>query len=310
MRTIDLIANMPRAERSLGAHRWGASPTTARALAARLLQPANALRMCRRGADAGSPQLVRLLVEHGGALVPRQAALEPEADRLRHWFPMLETDAGWSMPADLCVAAAGFRERERFFAATLVTLLDDDGFRALSAELGVTPAATSGQRRIALAAAIRAACASASPSREAVRSTVELQSVRRRDIEALIPEADGGGLRFSLRLADGDEAPVCPREAAERAGGAFAPVVVSAPTQIAVEVDLPEVRVPPHQAIGAVIVFASPRTAEEAQKLPAVRSILARRLDDRTIATRPTVDAATARELLRQLGFRLDGEPA
>ena len=74
-----LIAGWPPAEQALGAHRWGLPITTPRILAGLLRDPKTAGRVCRRGADAGAPEIPNVLALAFGEdqeLVP--ALMQPE----------------------------------------------------------------------------------------------------------------------------------------------------------------------------------------------------------------------------------------
>lgn len=305
MLTFDLLASLPRAEQGLGAYRWGIAPSTPRVLAARLLDPALAVRVARRGIDAGAPQLVPLLVEHGGATVPRSHALEPEAERLAGWFPMHATDEGWSVPRDYAAAAASVGERERFFAATLVARLDGTQRAALADALGL-PAQSTASYRLQHTVE-RVATAAADPSLVAhAKALGTLQSIRASDIASVDVDLQSAGLKFTVRFVDGDSVNVCPREQAEALGERFNPVHVTTVAAVMTDREMPAVRVPAFQEIGALVRFSTSRAAEEAAALAEFRGVVARRIDDTTVATRPSFGPARARDLLLQLGFHVD----
>lgn len=304
MRTAELIANKTRAELGIGATRWGLTPSAPGVVAVRLLEPKTAVRVCRRGADAGALQLVRLMVEHGGATVPRLEALEPEAARLDTWFPFVATDAGWAMPADLCAAAIGFARTERFFAASLVARLDDADVRTLAAELGVSAVLPLNQQRRGVAEAVRGAATDG--LEEVAAATAALGSVPTDRIDAVVPLPGHGGRVFEVTTDDGVHR-VCPRELAEHAGARFEGVTVERASRVATpKRDLPSVRVPAHQAVGCLITFTTPRAAEEASRFAEFRAVIARRLDDRVVATRPSVGPEETYRLLTELGFHID----
>ncbi len=305
MLTYDLLASLPRAERGLGAHRWGMAPTTARVLAAMLLEPENAARVIRRGIDAGAPQLCRLLVEHGGAAVPRTDALAIEAGRLLGWFPLIEDAAGWCVPRDFAAAAAPCVDRERFFTATLIPRLETDDLVGLFDELGL---ATEGTHGYKLRAAVeRVATAAKDPACSTAAANVrDLQSIRSSDIASVSSIPNTGGLQFRVVLADGEEVDICPREQAELHGQQFAEVRVEKVASVGIEREMPAVRVPAVQEIGALVTFATSRAADECAAHPDFRNLVARRIDDVTLATRSSCSAEHARTLLLGLGFHID----
>lgn len=304
-----LLAGWPPAEQALGAHRWGLPITTPRMLAGLLRNPTAAGRVCRRGADAGAPQLVRLLIEHGGNPVPRQSALEFEAARLRGWFPMTETEKGWSVPMEFALAAFRVWERERFFVATLLPRLSRPDTDGLLRELDI-PKLSTHAHRVRMAAEKIAASEPGPNDQGAVESVEELQSIRSRDISQLHCIPGSGGRRFNVQFSDGEVVEITPRELAEKAGATFTPVSVAGPTQLFMERTMPEVHVPTVQPIGAIITFSTSRAADEAFGMPEFQSVMVRRLGDRRAATRPSCGALAARELLRNLGFHVDAEVA
>lgn len=298
---------MPAAERSIGAHRWGLKPSTPRVLAARLVQPAVAQQVCRRGADAGAPQLVRLMVEHGGAPVPRTDALALEAERLRAWFPFQESPEGWSMPREVATAAAGFREYERFYTATLLTLVSDADRAELEAEIALPPSPTRSSALRRLVEAIAALDPDPAIA-DVARATAALGALDLGEVLRVVPVAGTGGQRYTVDLKGSRVVEVCPRELAERLGVAFEPVLVHRVADVGPRHELPAVHVPPTQEIGAIVEFATPRAAEEAMRLMEFKSLVVRRLDDRRVATRPSCSAEDAGDLLAAHGFMIDTE--
>lgn len=302
-----LIAGWPPAEQALGAHRWGLPITTPRMLAGLLRNAKAAGRVCRRGADVGAPQLVRLLIEHGGTVVPRQSGLEVEATRLRGWFPMTETDAGWSVPMEFALAAFRIRERERFFVATLLPRLTRPDTDGLLTELEI-PRLSTHAHRVRMAAERIAASEPNKGDKSAVESVEELQSMRSRDITQVRYIEGSGGRLFNVEFTDGEVVEITPRELAEKAGATFTPVSVAGPTQLSMERTMPDVHVPTVQPVGAVVTFSTSRAADEAFGMPEFKEIVVRRLDDRRVATRPSCGALGARQLLQGLGFHVEPE--
>ena len=302
-----LIAGWPPAEQALGAHRWGLPITTPRVLAGLLRNPKTAGRVCRRGADAGSPQLVRLLVEHGGNPVPRSSALEVEARRLRGWFPFHEGEDGWTVPIEFALAAFRFRERERFFIATLLPRLSRADTDELLTELNVSRLSTH-SHRVFLAATTIAAADSLPEHADAVEAVEELQSIRSRDIASVSYVASSGGRLFEVKLSDGERIEITPREIAEKSGATFAPIRVDRPTELSMERTMPDVHVPPVHPIGAIVTFSTSRAADQAFGMAEFKAVAARRIDERRAVTRPSCGALAAHRLLQDLGFHVDTE--
>ena len=302
-----LISEWPPAEQALGAHRWGLPITTPRVLAGLLRNPKTAGRVCRRGADAGSPQLVRLLVEHGGNTVPRLSALEEEARRLRGWFPFSESEDGWCVPIEFALSAFRFRERERFFVATLLPRLSRADTDTLLTELGISRLSTH-SHRVFIAATTIASAETLPEHAEAVEAVEELQSIRSRDIASVSYVPGSRGRLFTVELSDGEQVEITPRELAEKAGATFTPVRVDRPTELSMEQTMPDVHVPPVHSIGAIVTFSTARAADEALGLADFKAVVARRIDDRRAVTRPSCGALDAHRLLTDLGFHIDTE--
>lgn len=305
MQTFDLLASLPRAERGLGAHRWGMPPTTARVLAAMLLEPENAARVVRRGIDAGAPQLCRLLVEHGGSTVPYTDALALEYARLSGWFPVLASPEGWAVPRDFSAAAAASADQERFFTATLLSRVPAESLKSLYEELGLTAHGTQGYKFRTAVETVATAPKDARLAQHA-QNVADLQAIRVRDIDSVDLIPGFGGLAVRFVLADGEEIEICPREQAELHGEEFAAVKITTVANVGSEHEMPAVRVPAVQEIGALITFATARAAEECAAHSEFRSVVARRVGDTTIATRPSCTAEQAHETLLRLGFHID----
>ena len=302
-----LIAGWPPAEQALGAQRWGLPITTPRVLAGMLRSPKVAGRVCRRGSDAGAPQLVRLLVEHGGTNVPKQSALEVEASRLRGWFPLQETEEGWHVPMEFALASFRVRERERFFVATLLPRLSRADTDLLLTELGISKLSTHAHR-VCTAAITVASQDAVKEHAAAVEAVEELQSIRSRDIDSVAYVPDSAGRLFTVRLTDGEEVEITPREIAEKAGATFRPINVGSPTELSMERTMPEVHVPTVQPVGAIVSFSTARAADEAFAMAGFKAVVIRRIDERRAATRPSCGAMEVQSLLQDLGFHVDAE--
>ncbi len=306
MQIIDVLTQMSRAMRDLGAMRWGVPSTTPRVMAELLRRERVANRLYRRACDAGAPQLIELLVEFGGRLLPRQGVLEVEAARLRGWFPWQETKAGWAIPADLAAAMASQVASERFFAVTLAARLDDDELLALSEELALPPLGSHSTR---VGCAARAAVDAKSDAPE-VRAAADViddhQCVASEDIETVTYVRGSRGLLYGIEFVDGEVLEVCPREVAELLGISFDPVTVAAATP-GPTLKESRVRLPPFTVIGALISFATARAAEDALGEATFRAIAARRLDERRVATRARCSVEQTISVLESLGFRIEG---
>jgi hypothetical protein len=222
---------------------------------------------------------------------------------------MTETADGWKVPVEFALAAFRVRKRERFFIATLLPWLPRSDADLLVAELGVSKLSTHAHRLCTAAIAI--AEAAASPEHAAAAEAVEeLQSIRSRDIAAVTYVPGSAGFLFTIRLTDGELIEITPRELAEKAGATFTPVNVSSPTDLSMERMMPDVRIPPIQSIGAVVTFSTVRAADEAFAMSEFKSVVARRIDDRRAATRPSCGALAAHQLLQDLGFHIDEDGA
>ena len=97
------------------------------------------------------------------------------------------------------------------------------------------------------------------------------------------------------------------REIAERAGQRFAQPEVVAPDAAREGAGL-SVRVLPTVEIGAIVTFGSGRAADAALALLDFRRLVARRIDERRVATVADCAAARAHEVLERLGFVVDDE--
>ena len=297
---------MTPAQLRVCALRWGIPRTTARVMAATLLQPRVAQRVFRRAVEANAGQLARLLVEFGGQPVPELPELEVEAERLRAWYPMQAVDGGWASPFDLAGVLWKQSERQRFFRAGLVARLGDGEVREALEDLGQRPLGSSGRQRVALVAAMAEREA---PVEDALLDEVEeLQSLRSRDVSAVRYVPGCGGQRFELDLTDGERIAIVPRELAEARGRQFAPPQVVATRMPVVERRAPSVRLPEQFGIGSLVTFATARAAEEALRCPEFRTMVARRLDERRVATRAGHTAQSAIDVLDGLGFGIDEE--
>lgn len=269
-----------------------------------MLRPRSAQRIYRRAMESGATQLTRLLVEHGGHGVPRLPALESEARRLRDWFPVDESAEAWSIPFDLATAMARSMERERFFVATLVARVSDEGVRAALDELAIATLGSAVRQRRALVRAVDGAeVAPSDELNEAATNVEELQAIRRTDIESVHYVRGSLGLRYEVVLSDGEVVEIVPREIAERLGRQFDEVVVQASAAPAQERRAATVRLPDIHPIGALLTFGTARAAEEALRCPEFRAVVTRRLDERRVATRAGRAAAEAIEVLDALGF-------
>lgn len=306
METRDFLSRLSPAHREMSSRRWGVAFTNPAAMAGLLLHPRAALRIFRRATESGAAQLTRLLVEHGGHGVPRMPALEPEARRLRDWFPFEETEDGWAMPFDLATAMARSLERERFFAATLVARVNEEQIRAAIEELGVGAIGSPVRQRRELVRALLLREVSGTPElEEAATNVEELQAIRRTDIESVHYVRGSEGLRYEIVLTDGEVVEIVPREIAEMLGRRFDPVVVQEPVAGTRERRAATVRMPDVHPIGALLTFATARAAEEALRCPEFRTLVTRRLDERRVATRAGRLSSEAIDVLDALGFNV-----
>jgi hypothetical protein len=303
MQTNDLIAGFPRALLGVAANRWGLSLTTRRSIAASLREPRVASRVCRRGADAGAAQLVRLLVEYGGEPVPPLDELAQEAQRLRGWFPFVESTEGYRVASDFAAAAQRVAEAERMFAATLVMRLDRESGDALLRDVG--DAGLGSREARLLAAAERIASSAAAPP-ELAAATAAAGAVPVRDIKRVTYVPGSQGTHFRVHTS-GRPLEVTFREVAARAGQRFAPPAVVVPEAGREGAGL-SLRVLPIVEIGAVVTFGSGRAADAALALLDFRRLVARRIDERRVATVADCAESRAQEVLERLGFVLDDE--
>lgn len=306
METREFLATMTPSQLRVSALRWGIPRTTARVMAAHLVRPRAALRVYRRASEAGAGQLARLLVEFGGQPVPRVAELELEADRLLGWFPIVESENGWSVPSDFASALWKQSERQRFFASTLLARLPDEDVRDLLSELGGTPTGSTLRQRREILARLGNVHVDPAAIADAADEVEELQSLRSRDVASVAYRQGTAGIGFRMVLADGEEIDIVSREVAEQVGREFSPPQVEALARPAEERTAPSVRLPDQQPIGALITFATARAAEEALRCAEFRQMVARRLDERRVATRPGHTAASAVDVLDALGFGID----
>ena len=297
---------MTPAQLRVCALRWGIARTTARVMAATLLQPRVAQRVFRRAVEANGGQLARLLVEYGGQPVPALDALAPEAERLRSWYPIQAVDGGWATPFDLASALWKQSDRQRFFRAGLVARLDDAEVREALVELGQRPLGSSARQRACLVAAMAEPPADADDA--LLDEVQELQSLRSRDVRAVRYLPKSGGQQFELELSDGERVRIVAREVAEQHGRSFAEPNVVATRAPTVERRAPSVRLPDQLPVGSLVTFATARAAEEALRCPEFRTMVARRLDERRVATRAGHSAQSAIEVLDGLGFGIDDE--
>ena len=222
MQTYDLLTSMNGGLRELATQRWGLPATTPRLLAAMLVRPRAALRLIRRGSDAGAGQLTRLMVEYGGRPVPHHRVLEDEAARLRGWFPVIETAEGWALPADLAMAAIGAARVQRLFASTLVATLDGPALESLLTELEVPRFGSPASRAVRAATSIIEQEVDDDSAAAAQRSA-ELGAIDIERIAALAPVPGARGTRWRLETTDGDVLEIAPRELAAACDLGFAP---------------------------------------------------------------------------------------
>lgn len=306
METREFLATMTPSQLRVSALRWGIPRTTARVMAARLVRPRTAQRVYRRATEAGAGQLARLLVEYGGRTVPRLPELELEADRLRGWFPLVEDESGWRAPFDFAAALWKQSDRQRFFLASLVARLSDEDVRAVLADLDLAPIGSTLRQRREILTALADAKGDADAIADGADEVEELQSLRSRDVASVHYRAGTAGLGYRVVLVDGEEIDLVPREIAEAHGREFTPPQVEALATAAEERTAPSVRLPEQQPIGALITFATARAADEALRCAEFRQMVARRLDERRVATRPGHTAAAGVEVLDALGFGID----
>ncbi len=308
MQTYDLLTSMNGGLRELATQRWGLPATTPRVLAAMIVRPRAALRLMRRGTDAGAGQLTRLMVEYGGRTVPRHRVLEDEAARLRGWFPLIESADGWSLPADLAMAGFGAARVQRLFASTLVATLDGPSLDALLSELGM-PRFGSMASRASRASASIPGQAVDDQSVAAAQQTAELGAIDIERIASLAPVPGSCGTRWRLETTDGDTFEVAPRELAAACDLAFAPPEVEEPAEEPA-VRAPRLRLPTFVPVGAIVTFSSARAADDALRLGDFRTVVLHRLDERRVATREDCDARSALLILARLGFAIDHDVA
>lgn len=308
MQTYDLLTSMNGGLRELATQRWGLPATTPRILAAMLVRPRAALRLMRRGADAGAGQLTRLMVEYGGRPVPQHRVLEDEAARLRGWFPLIETADGWALPTDLAVSGFGTARVQRLFASTLVATLEGPALDALLAELDVPRFGSPVSRAVRAAARIVEQGVD-DDSAAAAQRTAELGAVDVERVASLAPVPGARGTRWRLETTDGDVIEIAPRELAAACDLGFAPPEVEAPAD-APAVRAPRLRLPTHVPVGAIVTFSSARAADDALRLGDFRTVVLHRLDERRVATREDCDARSALLILARLGFAIDHDVA
>jgi hypothetical protein len=264
MQTAEFLAGQGLAVRELGTLRWGISLATPRVAAELLTQPRTASKIARRLVDEGAEPLLRALVEQAGGPVPRNLALLGQAQVIADRLLLIEAPSGWQIPSDLALAWLRLAERELLHLQTLLGRCEHAALRRLAAELSV----------------------------DARRSRLELV-------------AGSAGCRF--RVEAGDEVwIVAPREIAIQLGARVAAPVVNAATPSAPAAATPrepQLELPPHARVGALISFASPRAMDDAMRVAEFRNLVARRLDDRRVVTRPEVFADDVLAVLTAAGF-------
>jgi hypothetical protein len=287
--------------------RCGVERTTPAGMAMNLAKPRMGQRLIRRAAEAAGGQLARLLLEYGGRPVPKSETADAEAAQLEGWYPIYESDGGWAMPGDLSMALWKLADRQRFFLATLIARLSERDVQLMLHEQGrVLLGSHDRQRRVLLSALADTAIVDTPEAQTGATNVEELGAIRSRDVDEVRYVDGSGGMLFVVVLSDGEEVQIVPREVAEALGREFEPPQLAnqAPERSAHQER--SVRLPDHQAIGALITFATARAAEEALRKPDFRSMVARRLDERRVATRPGHSAASALDVLSELGFVVD----
>lgn len=303
MQTAEFLAGQGLAVRELGTLRWGISLATPRVAAELLTQPRTASKIARRLVDEGAEPLLRALVEQAGGPVPRNLALLGQAQVIADRLLLIEAPSGWQIPSDLALAWLRLAERELLHLQTLLGRCEHAALRRLAAELSVDAR----RSRLELVAAIAdAVIAVDSPEhRDAARATESLASLPVSAIRSVEPVAGSAGCRF--RVEAGDEVwIVAPREIAIQLGARVAAPVVNAATPsppAAATPREPQLELPPHARVGALISFASPRAMDDAMRVAEFRNLVARRLDDRRVVTRPEVFADDVLAVLTAAGF-------
>lgn len=302
MHTVDWILQADSATREMSAARWGLARMTPRVSAAMICQPRNAQRLVKRAGEAGAPQLVRLLIEHGGGPLPKHPALEPEAERLVGWFPLLEDEHSWSLPHDLAAAMIRSAEVERFYSVTLLARAPESELRALIDELGL-PLAGSRTTVISRLADVIRSFGAAGVDPQSVTATGVIQVVPSRDLTSVSIVAGSRGREFDI-TAGGNVYRVTTREVAESQGTSFAPLQIEETVRPRSRRPL-KVRIPSVTQATAYVVFMGARSVEDVLRHDAFRAMVAQRLDERRVALHAGADPGAAGELLENIGFTL-----
>jgi hypothetical protein len=306
MQTFDLVQGMEPAALELSAARCGVPASTPHLIAELLRTPAQAVRTCRRGGDAGAGRLVRTMVEFGGHAVPLHDNLRTEARLLEGWFPFAATDLGWRVPFDFAVAATEAIETERFFAATLLGRCTDTQVRDLTLELGL-PTSGSRNARAGRAVALIAQRALSADHRsahaDAIRLTAGLPALAAEQVVGVQPVPGTAGAVFEVTTRDGRRQAYAVREYAIAAGYAM-PALHFGPTPLPQRRIL-KVRIPNMMPTGVLVTFSTLRATEEAVGIEEFRDMVAQRLDERRLVLQPGIEVRTAQALLSRVGFAL-----
>lgn len=301
MLLVDLLQQLSRAQRALSAHRWGIEPGAVAMVAERLVSPEIATRLFRRVAEAGAPNLIRVLTEYGGAPFEPQASLDAEASVLREWGLLIEDEGGWRLPADLAVAMVTLRGSERYFLPTLLARLDARALRSLADELSFPLAGSVPRQIVGLASEIVARAEPiSSATRAAAEKTARLQSAalpRVGNIEAVEGSA---GQRFIIAL-DGVDYEIAPREISELVGHQFQDVTVRALQPAAFTLG----RVPsfPVLPVSALLAFPSQEALQEALRSRGFSELVEEHLGPQRVLLRAGLSPSKIREELVRIGF-------
>jgi hypothetical protein len=302
MYTVDWILQADPATREMSFARWGLPRASPRVSAAMVCQPRYAQRLMKRTAEAGAPQLVRLLVEHGGGPLERFAALEPEAERLVGWFPLLGDEHFWWIPRDLAAAMIRSVEFERFYTTTLLARAPESELRALIVDLGI---AAAGSRATLVDRATTAIVAlpAGDVDRQASQATAVIQMIQARDVSAVTIVPGSLGRLFDV-TASGNTYRVATREVAVAHGHVFAPLQIEEATRPRSRRPL-KVRVPSVTTATAYVVFMGARSVEDVLRHDAFRAMVAQRLDERRVALHAGADPEAAADLLENIGYTI-----
>lgn len=298
------LGAMARSERALLAQRWGLGTTVVPVMLERLRHPRTAQRVLRRWNELGVYTLVDLLAEHPGRWVPAQAPLRGEAELLRGWQVLLESEQGWSFPLDVALAMGRWGLTERLWSASLVARLDPGALAALEGEFGL-PSMGSRVRRVGLVAARIAESANPAPEAPSL-AAARLGALAGEEILAVRAVPGTHGQVFRLECRTGAALEVAPRELAERAGYRFAAVRVPEAIRLQPAVEGTRLRLPHWRPIAGVLTFSTAHAAQGAVAIEGLMEHVADRLSGNRVALAPTLPLPEAVALLASRGFVIE----